>query len=178
MTSVESLIKNSAEDEAVFNMGRLLVLFSIFKGIFPEDSLSIDRIAYYDFFSSQPFLIFNDDKESKIELLYYGFESSTVGYISSSQRFTTRREMSKFYLAGLLMKNLIQVKNLEGRYSYSITNFGENVASKFKSMYIEAYRKSAVLTIKKLHNFNDKKLDQKAKEWLKAEPFMIELYDY
>lgn len=178
MTSVDSLIKESVENDSIFNMGRLLALFSVFNEIFPDDSLNIDRIAYYDFFSSQPFLIFNNDKETKIELLYYGFEASTIGYISSSQRFTTRREMSKFYLAGLLMRDLIQVKNLDGRYGYSITNSGKKIASKFKSMYIEAYQKSAVLVIKKLHHLNEKKLDQNAKLWLKAEPFMIELYDY
>jgi len=178
MTSIDSLIKESVEDNAIFNMGRLLNLFSTFNDIFPEDSLNIDRIAYYDFFASQPFLIFNDDEKTKIELLYSGFEPSTIGYISSSQRFTTRREMSKFYLAGLLMRNLIQVNNVGGRYGYSITNPGKEIASKFKSMYIEAYRRSAILTIKKLHHLNEKKLDQNAKQWLKAEPFMIELYDY
>ena len=178
MTSVDSLIRESVEDDTIFNMGRLLVLFLIFEGIFPEDSINLDRIAYYDFFASQPFLIFHDDKRAKIELLYYGFEASTVGYISSSQRFTTRRERLKIYLSGLLMRNLIQVKNLEGRYTYSITTRGKEVASKFRSMYIEAYKSSAVLTIKKIYRLSDKKLELQAKEWLRAEPFMIELYDY
>lgn len=170
--------KFSAEDEVLFNSARLLVLFDILSKLGYHEGIDIERIGYYDFFSAQPFLVFNNDIETKLELLYYGFEYSTVGYISSSQRFTSRRQKNKHYLAALIMKDLISVKNLDGKFFYSITEKGKTVALNFKSLYAQAYRKSAEIIIKKLGKMSDNKLALNARQWLKAESFMVDLYDY
>jgi len=179
MNTEDTQIRFSAEDEDLFNSARLLLLFDVLEGHGIKGGINIERAAYYDFFSAQPFLVLGKgEKDIKFELLYEGFESTTIGYISSSQRFTNRREKLKHYLAGLLVRNLIQVNNVNSQLLYSITEEGKYVATQFKSLYTKAYKKSAGIIIKKLSKMSDKKLTDNAREWLRAEPFLIDLYDF
>jgi len=172
-------IRFSAEGEDLFNSARLLMLFNTFDEIGDSTGINIERVAYYDFFSAQPFLVFTeDDADSKLELLIDGFEATTIGYISSSQRFTNRREKLKHYLAGLLMRDLIDVRNIDGQLLYCITKKGKETAVKFKTLYSLAYKKSSAIIIKKLARLSEKKLSDNAREWLRAEPFIIDLYDF
>lgn len=173
-----NLEQNFADNEELFNLARLLALFDILDEGKNACGANIERVAYYDFFSAHPMLIFNNDKTIKLDLLLIGFESMTISYISSSQRFANRREKLKHYLAGLLIRDLISVTNYQGQIVYSITCRGKEVASEFKSMYIKAYRRSAELIINRLSKMSDKALATNAKAWLKAESFMIDLYDY
>lgn len=173
-----TLAQNFADQEVFFNLARLLVLFDVLDEGKKTEGANIERVAYYDFFSAHPMLIFNNDKTIKLDLLLVGFESTTIGYISSSQRFANRREKLKHYLAGLFIRDLISVKNYQGQVVYSITPRGKEITSEFKSMYVKAYRKSAELTINRLSKMSDKALAMKAKAWLKAESFMIDLYDF
>lgn len=169
----------SAEDEDLFNSARLLILFQMLDETGYSSGANIERIAYYDFFSAQPFLVFGkDDSNVKLDLLLQGFESTTIGYISSSQRFANRRERLRHYLAGLLMRDLILVTNSDGQLLYSITDKGRQTAGQFKSLYITAYRKSATFVIDKLARLSDKKLAESSKQWLRAEAFMVDLYDF
>lgn len=172
-------LRFSAEDEDLFNSARILLLFDILDAKGKTEGVNIERIAYYDFFSAQPFLVFGkDETDTKLELLFQGFESTTIGYISSSQRFTNRREKLKHYLAELLTRDLITVNNIDGQLLYSITIKGKEIVSKFKSLYTTAYKKSAAIIIDKLSKMSDKKLTENARVWLKAEPFVIDLYDF
>jgi hypothetical protein len=128
-------LRFSAEDEDLFNSARILLLFMVLSEIGEHEGINVDRIGYYDFFSAQPFLVFGkDDNETKLKLLLHGFESTTIGYISSSQRFTNRRDKLKYYLSALLMRDLITVKNYDGQLLYSITEKGKEVAAQFKSL--------------------------------------------
>lgn len=179
MSGTDIRLRFSAEDEDLFNAARILILFDVLREKGNLNGTNIERIGYYDFFSAQPFLVFGkEEEEIKQELLLQGFESNTVGYISSSQRFTNRREKLKHYLAGLLMRNLIDVNNIDGQLLYSITNEGKRIASQFKSLYGKAYKKSAEIVTTKLSKMRDKELSEKARQWLKAEPFIIDLYDF
>jgi hypothetical protein len=179
MTEQAKRLRFSAEDEDLFNSARILMLFEILDAKGKTNGINIERIAYYDFFSAQPFLVFGkEERDAKLELLFQGFESTTVGYISSSQRFTNRTEKLKHYLAGLLTRDLITVKNIDGQLLYSITHKGRETVSKFKSMYTKAYKSSAEIIIHKLSKLSDKRLAENAKIWLKAEPFIIDLYDF
>jgi len=179
MNTEDTQIRFSAEDEDLFNSARLLLLFDVLEGHGIKGGINIERAAYYDFFSAQPFLVLGKgEKDIKFELLYEGFESTTIGYISSSQRFANRREKLKHYLARLLTLDLIKVSNADGQLVYSITKEGKCVASKFKSLYTKAYRKSGRIITNKLSKMSNKKLAENAREWLKAEPFLIDLYDF
>ena len=177
--NLRSRIKFSAEDEDLFNSARLLLLFKILDKMEVRKGINIERIGYYDFFSAQPFLIFGeDDKETRLDLIYYGFESKTISYGSSSQRFENRREKLKQYLAGLIVRDLITIENIDGELVYSITETGKIVANMFNTFYDAAYQKSARLVIEKLKNLSNKKISMNAREWLKAEPFIIDLYNF
>lgn len=173
------LIRFSAEEEDLFNSARLLMLFGALDEIGDSKGINIERTAYYDFFAAQPFLIFaKEDSDVKLDLLFNGFEATTVSYISSSQRFSNRREKLKHYLAGLIMRDLIDVHNIDGQLLYYITKKGKEAAKKFQSLYSMAYQKSATIIIKRLARLGEKKLAENAREWLKAEPFIIDLYDF
>ncbi len=172
-------IRFSAEDDDIFNSARLLMLFKIIDDILESGGISINRIAYYDFFSAQPFLVFSEKQSSvKLDLILKGFEATTVGYISSSQRFTNRREKLKHHLSGLLMRDLIDIRNIDSQLLYSITSRGKEIAKSLKSLYSLAYQESSVIIIKKLAKLSDTKLDNDAREWLKAKTFIIDLYDF
>lgn len=168
-------IKLYTEDEILFHYSRLLILFDVLDEYGVSDGIGIERVSYYDMFSDKPFLIFQDDEEAKIELLFHGFESKTLGYISSSQIFSSRREKLRHYIAGLICRNLISFKNIDRQIKYSITQEGKSVANCYKSLYVKAYKKSAELVIKKLSKISDTKLLQLSKDWLKAEPFTMDL---
>ena len=172
-------LKFSADDEDLFNSARLLILFDVLDKIGDTVGLNIEKVGYYDFFSAQPFLIFgNEDKKIKIDLILYGFELTTISYMSSSQRFVNRREKLKHYLAQLIIRDLVMVRNIDGEIVYSITDNGKQIANSFNSQYDFAYRKSAKLIIKKFKGWSNNKIALNAKSWLKAEPFVIDLYDF
>ena len=76
------------------------------------------------------------------------------------------------------MRDLILVTNSDGQLLYSIADMGRQVARQFKSLYITAYRKSATFVIHKLARLSDKKLAESSKQWLRAEAFMVDLYDF
>jgi hypothetical protein len=179
MTEKATRLGFSPEAEDLFNSARLLLLFHVLNEKGNAQGISIERIAYYDFFSAQPFLVFGKgNEEIKLELLLQGFETNTLSYISSSQRFTNRRAKLKHYLAGLLMRDLITLKNIDGHLLYLITEKGKETALLFKSLYTSAYKRSAEIIISKLSRMSDTGLAQSAREWLKGEPFIIDLYDF
>jgi hypothetical protein len=171
-------IRVSAESEDIFCSARLLLLFSVINSVLGEKGISINRLGYYDFFSAQPFLVFSDYSSTKIDLVLKGFELTTVSYMSSSQRFSNRREKLKYYLSNLLIRALISVQNIDGEILYYITPKGKEIVRYFKSLYSLSYCQSAEIIVKKLSKLNDKKLDNEAKEWLKAKSFMMDLYEF
>lgn len=167
----------SPEDVTLFNSARLLILFEVLENLNTKKGIDLERLSYYDFFAANPFLIITEDDPMRLDLEIAGFETSTLGYISSSQRFRTKRSRLKQYLSLLLSKNLIEVSNLEGKILYSITPLGIETANKIRSMYAIAYRKSVEYIIKRLKTFSDRKLWENASKWLEAKTFQVDLYD-
>lgn len=171
-------IRISAESEDVFNSARLLLLFNVISSALGGKGTSINRLGYYDFFSAQPFLVFSEYSSTKIDLVLKGFELTTVSYMSSSQRFSNRREKLKYYLSSLLIRDLISIQNVDGEILYYITPRGKDIVNYFKTLYSLSYCQSAEIIVKKLSKLGDKRLDNEAKEWLKAKSFMMDLYDF
>lgn len=175
----QNRIKFSAEDEDLFNSARLLLLFKVLDEMNLQKGNNIEKIGYYDFFSAQPFLVFGDnDLDIKKDLIFFGFEATTISYGSSSQRFANRREKLKQYLAGLILRDLITINNTDGELVYVITERGRETANKFNTFYSAAYHRSAKLIVEKMKGWSNKKISMNAREWLKAEPFLIDLYDF
>lgn len=173
----KSKILFSPEDVTLFNSARLLILFDELEnlGIKGED---LERLSYYDFFAANPFLIITKDDPLWLDLEIAGFETYTVGYISSSQRYRTKRSRLKQYLSILLSKNLIEVSNVDKKILYRITPTGIKTANQIKSMYAIAYQKSAKHIVKRLKGYSDKKLGEESIKWLEAKSFQIvDLYD-
>lgn len=172
-------LKISADDDDLFNSARILILFDVFDENDTLCGLNIEKIGYYDFFSAQPFLIFgNDEKSLKVQLLLNGFEETTIGYMSSSQRFVNRREKLKHYIALLISRDLVKTTVYNGEIVYSITEQGQNIADVFNTQYDFSYRKSAKLIIKKFKGWSTNKISLNAKKWLKAESFVVDLFDF
>lgn len=167
----------SPEDVTLFNSSRLLILFEAIKNNSIDSGIDIERISYYDFFSANPLIILSDTDSDKLELEYMGFASQSLDYASSSQQFRTKRAKIKQFLAYLMTKGLVEMKNKDGQIVFSITELGESMARKLDTLYANAYRKSVNIIIKRLHRLTDKRLWQEANKWLEAKHFQIDLLD-
>jgi hypothetical protein len=173
----ESKIIFSPEDDVIFNSSRLLLFFEVSRNIKPDQGTDLERVAYYDFFAANPFLIVGKDDPLRLELELEGFEPNKLEYISTPQRFRTKRASLKQYLSMLLSKGLISIENSDGKILYRITQRGMDVAGKISSLYAIAYRKSVAFVLKKLKDYSDKRLWEEASLWLEAKSFQVDLYD-
>jgi len=173
----ESKIIFSPEDDAIFNSSRLLLFFEVLHKLKPNQGIDLERVCYYDFFAANPFLIVGKDDPLRLELELEGFEPNKLEYISTAQRFRTKRGFMKQYFSLLLSKGLISVENQDGKILYKITSRGIDIASKITSMYAIAYRKSVTFVVKKLKDYSDKRLWEEASLWLEAKSFQVDLYD-
>ncbi|MCX7748570.1 MAG: hypothetical protein N2645_17030 [Clostridia bacterium] len=171
-------IHYSPEDEDIFNASRLLLMFDVLNQTGKKKSISIERISYYDFFSANPLLIFNNDVKISKKLMYEGFPSNTISYISSSHRFVNRLEKLKYYMSYLIARDLIDIYYEDGRIIYSITCNGIDIAKSINTFYSNAYKESCKIIIKHLESMSDTKLSKESQKWLKAENFVIDLIDY
>lgn len=139
--------------------------------------MDIERLAFYDFFSANPFLIFDVDDEERRELILAGFDSRTLSYQSSAQRFSNRRQRLQHDLAWLTSYALIHVAPVQGKVSYGLTEQGKETATALQSLYALSFTESARLVTDRLNRLTDKSLRDRAKGWLRAESLMIDLYD-
>jgi hypothetical protein len=176
---MESKLRNriffSPEDITLFNSARLLVLLDVLENLNVKNGIDMERLSYYDFFAANPFLIINKQDPLWLDLAIAGFEINTLGYISSSQRYRTKRSCLKQYLSLLLSKSLIKVSNIDKRIFYKITPLGIETVSKIESMYAIAYRKSIEHIVKRFKDCSDHKLWEDASEWLEAKTFQVDL---
>lgn len=167
----------SPEDAILFNSSRLLLLFESLNESGTRPAIGLERLCYYDFFAANPFLVVDKEDPMWLELEIEGFEPNKLEYISTPQRFRTKRESIKQYICLLVSKGLIKVEIKGGKILYEITSRGIQTARKTNSLYAMAYRKSASFVINKLKNFSDKKLWENASNWLEAKSFRVDLYD-
>jgi len=167
----------SPEDFTLFNSARLLLLLKGVDELGIEEGVDLERLSYYDFFAANPFLMIMEDDPSRIDLEVAGFETHTIEYISSSQRYRTKRSHLKQYLSVLLAKELIDVSNTNRKLYYKITQNGIEYTNEMKTMYACAYKESVLHIIKKLKRLSDKRLWEEASKWLEAKSFQVDLYD-
>jgi len=164
------------EDDLVFNSARLLLLFDELATVCKK-GIDIERLSYYDFFAANPYVILANDDPSRLDFELEGFEPNKLEYSSSAQRYNSKRESMKHYLALLLAKGLIDVTNEEGKIVFSITERGSSVANQIKTLYAIAYRKSVGYVIRQLKDYSDTKLWKVSRIWLEAKAFQIDLYN-
>ncbi len=138
---------------------------------------TIERLGYYDFFAANPFLILNNEDDGRLEMILAGFEPRSLSYNSSAQRFTNRRSRLQHDLATLTAWGSVLPFNSDGSVIYEIADSGREFAERFSSMYARAYRKSAQIIVRRLSRLSDRQLTIETKKWLRAEHFMIDLFD-
>jgi hypothetical protein len=167
----------SAEDDMVFNSARLLLLFQELSKV-SEKGIDTERLSYYDFFAANPFVILSDeDNSARLDFELEGFAPNKLEYSSSAQRYSSKRESMKHYLAILLCKGLICVTNEDAKLQFKVTDKGLSVANQIHTMYALAYRKSVRYVIKRLKDYSDTKLWECSRKWLEAKAFQIDLYN-
>lgn len=165
------------ENLSEFRLGQLVLLLSVAEQKASVHPLDVERIGYYDFFSANPFLVFDSDQEQRRELVLAGLDSKSLSYQSSAQRFSNRRARLQHDIALLVAYGLMHARVHAKSVSYKLTDEGREFACKFGSLYARAYRKSADLVVHHLSRFSDTKIRNEATRWLKAAAFMIDLFD-
>jgi hypothetical protein len=164
------------EDLDEFRQARLLLLLDRLAEVQAASTPDIERLSYYDFFAANPFLVPLSDAASATAALA-GFIKANLSYQSSSQRFANNRARLQFDLACLVSRRLVQIEVSGRRITYRLTSSGTGVASRFQSLYARGYRRSAELILEEIRRLSDSALRNSAKEWLKAEALMVDLYD-
>jgi hypothetical protein len=138
--------------------------------------LHIERLGYYDFFTDNPFLIFQKEDPERRALQLAGFSHRSLSYNSSAQRFTNRRARLKHDLSLLVGRSLVSISALGRHITFSASDEGRQLASELQTLYGQAFRSSAALVVRHLNKLSDKALNERARVWLKAEPFLIDIY--
>ena len=113
-----------------FRLARLLVLLDVAAAQKPIKPIDIERLAFYDFFAANPFLILDADDPERRDVLLAGFNANSLSYNSSAQRFTNRRGRLQHDLALLIAYALVEASNLHGRIAYAATERGSALAQK------------------------------------------------
>lgn len=165
------------DDLLEFRLGRLLILLDSLPQLTSAKPLHLERLGYYDFFADSPFLVLGADDPLRRRLLLEGFSERSLSYHSSAQRFTNRRARLRHDLALLTSRALVAVTT-EGRHvTFSLTDEGHKAAAALKTLYVDAFRSSAEIVIRQLNRLSDKALNEKAREWLRAESFLVDIYE-
>ncbi len=142
----------------------------------PKPGLDIERVSFYDFFAANPFLLPpNNRAHSAFSLA--GFAESNLSYQSSGQRFANARARLQFDLAVLVARGVVVASVTNKRVTYSATEVGTTIAGQLHSLYARAYSESATLVARLLDRLSDSSLRKSARQWLRAEALMIDLYE-
>lgn len=164
------------EHSETFRLARLVLLLDVARE-FGRQVASIDRLAYYEFFADNPFIVIDGDRprdradRATVELA--GFSRIQLGYASSGQRFLSRRRRLQHDLARLVAFGLV---TLNGS-GYTVTEQGESLSGNFRSIYSDSYRASAEIILRRLVGLSGKAMDAKAEEWLGHSWLLVDLLD-
>jgi hypothetical protein len=165
-----------ADDQIAFRAARLLLLFSVLAASTLKRPLDIERLAYYDFFSASPFLLFETETNAGKTIQRAGFSSYDLSYQSSGHRWVTRRSRLQNDLAYLLSRGLVEATTNDRRVVYRATPAGLELGDQLESLYADAYRESARLVIERLDRSSDSVLAQDARRRLTDDQKLLDLY--
>ncbi|WP_159400333.1 ABC-three component system middle component 2 [Streptomyces sp. XY431] len=163
------------EDEKAFRLAQLIMLLEITSS--SKINPNIDRLGALDFFSANPFLVIGETDSEFRHLVLAGFSVKPLTYASPGHRFITRRSRLQNDLAMLVAYGLAKASTSKGHRVYIITDSGREISEQLTSVYADAYRASAEVVSKRIEKVPDTKLQEKCRDWLKADPAMMDLYD-
>jgi hypothetical protein len=154
------------EDMLEFRTARLLLLLNVSSDMAQGRPLDVERIAYYDFFSSHPFLVFGEGAPERLRLALAGFASHSLSYNSAPQRFTNRLARMQHDLTYLVSVGLVEVAAVHSRVAYRLTSSGSESATAFRALYARSFQSAAELVIHRLKGLSDLQLSKQATVWL------------
>ena len=157
-----------------FRVGQLLLLMTV-TGDIVGRGVDVDRLAYYDFFAANPFLIYEKVAPERLQFSLAGFDSQVLSYASSAQRFANRRRRLEEDLARMASLGLVRPHTSARRVEWALEDVGREVASSFTAMYASAYLASARVVVRRLRTLSDRRLRERSLEWLKARDFLLDL---
>lgn len=156
------------ENDTVFRLAQLLLLLEALDRE-SRPGAALERLAYYDFFSANPYLVISRDDDEHSQLVMAGFDDRSLSYASSGQRFTSRRERLQHDLGLLVAYGLASATVQGGAVIYTITRAGSNLAARFTALYARSYLVSAAVVVRRLRRLSDTKLRENARAWLRPE---------
>ena len=165
------------DDLLAFRLGRLLLLLATVPGLPSPKPMDIERISLYDFFADNPFLVFERHSKEHRALVLAGFDSRSLSYQSSAQRFTSRRERLQHDLAVLIGYDLVVTEPQARRVAYSLNDAGSERAAELRSLYAQSYRQSAELIGRELNRLSDRALQERTREWLQADELLVDIFE-
>lgn len=163
------------EDSTIFRLAQLLLMLDVLNSY--NWKVNIERLGVLDFFAANPFLVMKDSESDFRKLVLAGFSSKPLTYASPGQRFATRRSRIRHDLSILLAYGLITIETNNGSIVYVITDDGSITANQFGSLYARSYRLSADIVSRRIQRYSDNKLRQQCRDWLKADPSLLDLYN-
>lgn len=136
---------------------------------------SLDRLAYFDFFSANPFIVLdgrNPDKDTQDRLTLHlsGFSPGQLTYGSIGHRFTTRKQRLRHDLALLVSRGLVRVS----ADRYSISPAGLELTSNLRTVYSDAYRTAAAIVLQRFGRMPETKLRKVAERLLGTSWLLID----
>lgn len=174
--ALSAAVPDGPEDRQVFRLAQLTLLLQV-AGAEAAPVRSVDRLAFYDFFSANPFVVvFGDtprDSADRLTLRLAGFSDQQLSYASTGQRFASRLRRLQHDLSLLVAYGLVTIGN-EG---YGLTEAGRAIASQFISVYADSYREGARVVLGRLKRLSDRNLKRSADEWLGRSWLLIDVLD-
>lgn len=165
------------DDLLAFRLGRLLLLLDTVSGLPTPKPMDIERISLYDFFADNPFLVFGRETTQHRILVLAGFDSRSLSYQSSAQRFSSRRERLQHDLAVLVAYGLVTSEPRARRVAYGLSASGSMRANDLQSLYAQAYRRSADMIARELNRLSDRALQEQTREWLQADELLVDIFE-
>jgi hypothetical protein len=159
-----------------FRLGRLLILLASMPQMRAAKPLHIERLGYYDFFSDNPFLILEQGDPDHLALQLAGFSQRTLSYNSSAQRFSNRRARLRHDLALLASRALVEIAADGSHITFSASDRGVELAERFTGLYAKSFRAGVAVVVRRLNKLSDRAIGERSREWLRAEPFLIDIY--
>lgn len=163
-----------AEDDSMFHMARLLLIFAAAADV-GTPGVTTERLTYYDFFSANPYLLFAHNSPQRAKLVACGFELVTVSDARSAQRFISRRERIRGNMAQLWARRLTHVDTADGRLVMEISPHGREAVEAMRSIYSTAVSVAGRLVLSELRGMSDSRLAGVTREVLQGAPVLIDL---
>jgi hypothetical protein len=162
----------SPEDFLAFRLTQLAILLSEVAPIGAR-AIDMERLGYYDFFSANPFAIFEpSDRLQHAQLHHASFDERQLSYASTGSRFANRRKRLQHDVALLVAYRLAGPR----AGGYGITADGVQFVSSLTALYVDQYRESVRVVHTRLRRLSGPQLAHASKRWLTTPTLLLDLY--